>query len=134
VELDTPAAVAHGEHLSGDELVRQRGGEPMDDGADVDGAAELVEERLVLRRGEHGERAGLPVAIEQPGGHAGGLERGGALGHVGPADEDALASDQRSAELALEPKPLLTRANGEPGEPLVVMTMTKHPRASRRLP
>ncbi len=133
LELDAPTALPNGEHLGGDELIRKRGGEPVDCRANVDGAAELVEKRLVLRRGERGERGDLLVTIQQPSRHAGGLERGGALADVWPADQNALGTEQRSAELLLEPNPLLTRANGEPSEPLVVVTMTKDARATGRL-
>ncbi len=124
----------HLEDPRGNEPVTQRGGEPVDDGPNVDRAAELIEQRLVLRRLEDGKHARLLVTTHEPRRHARRLERRRTLAHVRPAYEDALAAEQPNPELALEPLPLSTRANSEPNEPLVVMPMPKHPRAARRLP
>ena len=109
-------------------------GQPVDGRPDVDRAAELVQERLVLGRLEDGKRAGLLLAPDQASRHAGRLERRRALGNVRPADENALAAEQPRPELALEPLPLSPRANRKPNEPLVVMPMPKDPSAPSRLP
>ena len=133
-ELDGRVPLAHLEHAGGHEPVTDAAGEAVDGGADVDRAAELVEQRLVLGRLEHRQRLDLFVASHQPGGHPGRLERRGALGNVRPADENALPSEQSRAELALEPLPLSPRPNRKPNKPLIVMSMPKDPCAARRLP
>jgi hypothetical protein len=134
VELDARTALTHAEHARPHEPVGERRGEPIDYGSDVDRAAELVEERLVLWRRENGENARLLLATDEPSRHTGRPERRGTLGDVRPTDENPLPPEQPRPELALEALPLSPRANRKANEALVVMPMPKHPRPSRRLP
>ena len=119
---------------AGTSSLAEAAGEAVDRGADVDRAAQLVEERLVLGRIENRQRVRLLLAPDQPSRHAGRLERRRALGDIRPADENALAPEQPRPELLLEPLPLGPRPNRKPNEPLVVMPMPKDPRAPGRLP
>ena len=134
VELDTRVSLAHFEHARLHEPLTDAAGQAVDRRADVDRAAELVQERLVLGRLENRKRAGLLLAPHQASRHPGRLERRRALGHVRPTDENALAPEQPRAELVLEPLPLSPRPNRKPDEPLVVMPMPKDPSAPGRLP
>ena len=119
---------------AGTSSLAKAAGQAVDGRPDVDRAAQLVQERLVLGRLEDRERAGLLLAPNQASRHAGRLERRRALGDVRPADENALAPEQPRPELALEPLPLGPRPNRKPNEPLVVMPMPKDPSAPGRLP
>ena len=134
VELHAGAALAHAEDTRGHEPVGEAAGEAVDGGPHVDRAAELVEERPVLGWIENREGLRLLLPPDQPSRHTGGLERRRALGDIRPADENALAPEQPRTELLLEPLPLSARPNREPNEPLLVMPVPKHPRATGRLP
>jgi hypothetical protein len=134
VELDARAALTYAEHAGSHESVSEHRGESVDYGSNVDRAAELVEECLVLWWREDGENARLLIATDEPSRHPGRLERRGTLGDVRPTDEHPLPPKQSRVELALQTLPLSPRANCKPNEPLVVMPVPKDPRPSRRLP
>ena len=131
---ETPVAIRRDrEDACRDQLLTERASEPVDDRAHVDVAAELVEQRRVLGRLDDRKRADLLVTVDEPRRNARRLERRRPLVDVRAADEHALPAEQPSAELLLEPLPLAPRPNGEPNEPLVVMTVPKDTRAPRRL-
>ncbi len=122
------------EHLRTNDPVAESLGKSIDRRAHVDRPAELVEQRLILGRRHDGQRLDLPVPINPPRRHPGRLEGSRPLRNVRPADEHTLAPEQPNPELLLEPLPLGPRPHSEPNEPLIVMTMPKHPGPPSRLP
>jgi hypothetical protein len=96
-------------------------------------AAELVEQRPVLRRFDDREHPDLLVTVDEPRGHARRLEGRRSVIDMRTADEHALPAEQPSAQLLLQPLPLAPRPDGEPNEPLVVVTVPKNTRAPRGL-
>ena len=81
-----------------------------------------------------GSASACPSRSTRRAGTPGRLERSRPLRNVRAADEHTLAPEQPNPELLLEPLPLGPRPHGEPNEPLVVMTMPKHPGPPRGLP
>src|SRR5215212_7327960 len=122
------------EDLGGEDPLAKSGGEPIHRGPYIDRPAELVQNRLVLRRRHDGQRLSLPLPIDAPRRHAGRLERSGPLRDVRTADEHPLPAEQPNPKLLLEPLPLVPSANSKRDESLIVMTVPKHPRAPGRLP
>ena len=127
------AALPHREDARLDQSLGELLRQAVDRRAHVDRAAEFVKQGLILRRREDRQRRHLIIAPDAPRRNARRLERGGPLCNVRPADQHALAAQQRHVELLLEPPPLATRPHGQPNEPLVVMPVPKDPGAPGRL-
>ena len=134
VELDSRPSFANVEHPRLHQPLTDAARQALDRRPDVDRSAQLVEERLVLRRLENRKRAGLLLTPHQASRHPGCLERRRALGHVRPTYENALAAEQPRTQFVLEPLPLSPRPNRKPNEPLVVVPMPKDASAPGRLP
>ena len=125
---------AHVEHAGVHQALAKAGCEAVDGGPDVDRAAELVQECLVLGRAKNRKGTQLLVASDEPSRDARCLERCRSLADVGPADHDALAPEHSFTELAFEPLPLSPCPNRKPNEPFIVMSMPKDPSAPGGLP
>lgn len=133
-EDDAAIPLGELEDLGADDPVAESPGKPINSRAHVDRTADLIEKRLVLGRREDGQRSDLPGSINGPRSYARRLKRSRPPRNVRTANQHALTAEQPNSELLLEPLPLAPRAHSEPDEPLIVMTMPKHPRPPSRLP